>query len=208
MTEDKSVTLQGRDRLTVKLIGEEKITWDKLLKKCKDFLSFYEKDDYKELFPNYNNLIPASDDEIKELNTILIDAIKEKKFSKLSFCIPEFISNEDYSFSYTNNTSKENLIHSHIDISDIYKYIKDDKLSVDYLRRKYVYAYSTMDDRVHSDKKWSFFDCLVFETKLHNLYFVLSDGIWARVEVNFYNRVIDFVQKRLVVVDCPNPENS
>ena len=49
---DRNVTLQGRDHLTVKVIGSEKLTWERLINRCGDFLERYAARDYIELFPS------------------------------------------------------------------------------------------------------------------------------------------------------------
>jgi hypothetical protein len=54
MRGDSTVTLQGRDSLTVKVIGKNKLIWEALIDRCKDFLEAYGRKDYETLFPNSN----------------------------------------------------------------------------------------------------------------------------------------------------------
>lgn len=198
------VTLQGKDRLTIKVLGKDKLTWEKLIDQCKDFLSAYSKEDYKALFPNYKNFTPATEEEAKQLNVALIDALRDKKLDKLQLCIPEFISDDDYSFSYSNKKRQEDLVYSHLDVSQLYEHLDFDKIDAKYLQNKLIYAYSLEEDRVLPYRKWSIYDCLLFEAKIGDACFVLVDGNWARVEDDFYKAIIEFSQKKVMVESCPD----
>jgi uncharacterized protein (TIGR04141 family) len=63
MKDAKNITLQGRDNLTVKIIGKDKLNWDGLVGRCREFLEAYRRKDYEALFPNYKNFRRASEDE-------------------------------------------------------------------------------------------------------------------------------------------------
>ncbi|UWR48924.1 DUF6119 family protein [Phaeobacter inhibens] len=196
------VTLQGKDRLTIKVLGKDKLTWERLIDQCKDFLVAYSKEDYKALFPNYKNFTPATDDETKQLDAALLNALKNKHLDKIQLCIPEFISDDDYSFSYSNKKKQEDLVYSHIDISQLYDHLDVDKMDANYLRNKVIYAYSLEEDRVLPYKKWPIYTCLIFESKIGDTCFILADGKWARVEDEFYRAIIEFSQNKVKVEDC------
>ncbi len=196
------VTLQGKDRLTIKVLGKDKLTWEKLIDQCKEFLVAYSKDDYKALFPNYKNFIPATEEEAEQLDAELIDALKNKQIDKLQLCIPEFISDDDYSFSYSNKKKQEDLVFSHLDIAQLFELLDMDKIDAKYLQNKVIYAYSLEEDRVLPYRKWSIYDCLLFEAKIGDAFFILADGNWARIEADFYNAIIDFSQNKVTVEDC------
>jgi len=70
-------------------------------------------------------------------------------------------------------------------------------LTVKKLYAKNVYAYSADEDRVLENKRWSLYDCLVFEHALRGKYFILSNGQWLRVEAGFYKAIMDFVGNTL-----------
>lgn len=52
------VTLQGRDSLTYKIIGEGKLSWDRLVAECHTFIAMYDSKAYVHLFSNYLNCNP------------------------------------------------------------------------------------------------------------------------------------------------------
>jgi uncharacterized protein (TIGR04141 family) len=111
--------LQARDSLTVKVIGEEKLTWERLIAQCQTFRERFEARDYIELFPNYRNFQPATEAETETLNGLLLEALKAKDYSKIDLCIPEFLSSKEYGFSFSNKTKKENKIFSFLSPSQL-----------------------------------------------------------------------------------------
>lgn len=196
------ITLQGKDRLTIKVLGKEKLTWEKLIDQCKDFLVAYSKKEYKALFPNYKNFAPATEEEVELLDAALIDALRNKHLDKLQLCIPEFISDDDFSFTYSNKKHQENLVYSHLEITQLNNHLDIDKIETKYLQNKVIYAYSLEEDRVLPYRKWSIYDCLLFEAKIGDTCFILADGKWARVDDDFYNAIIEFSQNKVKVEGC------
>jgi uncharacterized protein (TIGR04141 family) len=198
------ITLQGRDRLTFKGLGTEKLSWDKLLNRCQEFLNAYEKDDFKDLFPNYRNFTPATMEQVELLDAKLIDALKAKEFDKLQICIPEFIADDEYSFAYSNKPKQPNDIYSHLDVAQINDHIKTKNLSPKILKNRDIFAYSHAEDKILNYKKWSLYNCLIFEADLNGTPFILSDGQWAAVEKEFFDEIEHFVQNQLTTADCPD----
>jgi len=202
MKGDPKVTLQGRDHLTVKILGNEKLTWDDLIQRCRGFLKAYDSKDYVDLFPNYRNFQPAGETEVDKLDELLIEAIKVRRFNDIQLWIPEFIPNDEYSFTYTDNDKRDNLIRGHLDIIQLEEEVDIDKITVKKLHAKRVYAYSHAEDKILSSKWWSLYHCLIFEQKLGNNYYLLTDGEWKIVDSAFYQSVIDFVKTRVRQEPC------
>ena len=192
----KNTTLQGRDNLTVKVIGEEKLTWERLIAQCQIFRERFEARDYIELFPNYRNFQPATEAETETLNGLLLEALKAKDYSKIDLCIPEFLSSEEYGFSYTNKRQRENRIFSFLSPSQLEEVFKNpDDLTIDSLERRKIFAYSPAEDRVLGYMRWPIIDCLVYEHAIDDDYFVLSSGRWTKVDPEFHQSIVDFMAK-------------
>ena len=202
MKGQKNVTLQGRDTLTVKVIGKDKLSWDKLIAQCKKFLKAYVSTEFTKLFPNYKNFKAATDAEAKALDQELINALKVEDFHKLNLGIPEFLSEEEYSYSYTNHPTKENLIYAFLDPVQLKTCLNLSKVTIEQLQNKKIWAYSPVEDRILSYKKWYVYDCLNFEHKLGDDYFILSDGRWLKVDTEFYKTIEDFTASSLRVEPC------
>ncbi|RYG98059.1 MAG: hypothetical protein EON58_08230 [Alphaproteobacteria bacterium] len=192
----KNTTLQGRDNLTVKVIGEEKLTWDRLIAQCQTFRERFQARDYIELFPNYRNFQPATEAETETLNGLLLETLKSRDYSRIDLCIPEFLSSEEYGFSYTNKRQRENRIFSFLNASQLEEVFKNpDDLTIDSLERRKIFAYSPAEDRVLGYMRWPIFDCLVYEHAIDDDYFVLSSGRWTKVDPEFHQSIVDFMVK-------------
>lgn len=192
-----NVTLQGKNSLTMKLIGKSKLTWPSLISQCRDFRLNYGKKDYIELFPNYRNFRLAEKHEEDLLDQELIRVIKAGEFDKLRLSIPEFISEDDFGFTYSNHPTKENIYYAYLDTKQLAEALAIDKVTIQSLHSKHIYAYSPINDEIQPNKTWSVYDCLVFEHKLHNKYFILNEGRWSEVAAEFYNSIADFIENVL-----------
>ncbi|HEX7855242.1 MAG TPA: DUF6119 family protein [Sphingobium sp.] len=194
----KNTTLQGRDNLTVKVIGEEKLTWERLVAQCQTFLERFEARDYIDLFPNYRNFQPATEAETEKLNVLLLEALKAKDYSKVDLCIPEFLSAEEYSFTFSNKPKMENMVYSFLTpalLEEVFK--KPDALTLDRLENKKIFAFSPAEDRVLGHMRWPIYDCLVYEHAIGDDYFVLSSGRWTKVDPEFHQSIVDFMANRV-----------
>lgn len=204
MKADKNITLQGRDSLTLKVIGDQKLSWTKLIKQCRTFLSEFDKREYVNLFPNFKNFKQASPDDEMECDNALLEVINAKQFGKIQLSIPQFLSDDEYSFSYTNSPKKENNIYAYMEpdhLIDVLK-IGKEKIDIKKLKSKKVYAYSPTEDRVLSYLKWSIYKCIIFEHKIGDRCFLLNAGRWVEVDGDFYKEIVDFVENRLKVEPC------
>lgn len=191
---EKNVTLQGRDNLTIKVIGDEKLTWARLIKRCDDFLTKYKSKDYEKLFPNYRNFRAANDLEIARLDDLLIQALKDRGFEKLQLAVPEFLADDEFSFSYTNYDKKENQIYAYLDLAQLDVHLKLDDVTIKRLDDRRIYAYSAIENRILDHKWWSLYSALIFEAKLGQKYFILNGGQWSQVDPAFYSSIQDFIK--------------
>lgn len=187
------ITLQGRDHLTFKGMGSEKLSWDKLIGQCERFLAAYGKEDFAKLFPNYRNFKPAADDDVALLDAELLKVLQAGEVEQIMLWIPEFLAAEEFSFSYSDHEVTENHIYAHLDPSQLKTVLKLAQLTLKKLHDKRIWAYSHVDERVLSNRWWSLYDCIIFEHKLGKRHFILTDGEWKIVAGDFYKSVIDFV---------------
>jgi uncharacterized protein (TIGR04141 family) len=202
MKGDKNVTLQGRDSLTLKVIGKSKLTWVKLIAQCEKFHAEYDSKDYVKLFPNYRNFRVATDKEAETLDAEIIKTLRAGDLSKISLGIPEFVSEEDYSYAYTNHPARENIIYGFLEPRQLKECFDLPNITISQLQNKKIFAYSPVEDRILSYKKWYVYDCISFEHKLGEAYFVLSDGRWLEVDPEFYATIMHFIGKTLREEPC------
>ena len=206
LPEDSKVTLQGKDNLTLKITGDEKLTWEKLIEYGKTFIERYSGDEYKELFPNYPNMQTIPKERSAELNHKLVEQLSNEEYERIHLAIPEFIADDEFSFSYTNYQKRENKIFSHIDVLHLKQHnvVDFDNLTIDEIEKKYIYAYSHEQDAVLGYKKWKLYHCIIAEVELQGKYFVLSSGIWRKVDDEFYSAVTSFVDDVIQEEELPD----
>ena len=187
------VTLQGRDHLTFKGMGSQKLRWDRLIEHCATFLKAYAKEDFAALFPNYRNFKPATDEDAEQLDAELVRILRAGELDKVMFWVPEFLAAEEYSFSYSDREVKENYVYSHLEPAQLKTAMKIDQVTLKRLQDRQIWAYSHVDERVHSNRWWSVYDCIIFEHKLGGRHFILTEGERKAVAGDFYKSVVDFV---------------
>lgn len=187
------ITLQGRDHLTFKGVGSEKLSWERLIAHCEGFLVAYEKEDFAELFPNYRNFKPVAVDDAEELDAELLKVLQAGELDKIMLWVPEFLAAEEYSLSYSDHDVTDNEVHSHLAPAQLAHVLKLDQITLKTLQNKRIWAYSHVDERVLSHKWWSIYDCIVFEHEREGHHYILTDGEWREVAGDFYQSVIDFV---------------
>jgi uncharacterized protein (TIGR04141 family) len=202
---EENITLQGKDTLAIKVLGKEKLSWDKLIEYSKKFLKKYKEQKYKELFPNYISFQGIPEKKQEELDSQLLENLKKEDFTLVHLAIPEFIQDDEYSFSYTNFKKRDNLTHSYIQIDQL----KDPSifdlknLTLDDLKKTYIYPYSIAEEKILAHKCWSAYDCLVAEYEDKEGYYLLTDGSWKKIDDSFYGEVLSFVKTQVVEKSLP-----
>lgn len=193
MTDD--IFLQGRDKITLQTKGDEDISWENILDYIYKFIKAYSDDKYKTLFPYYANFEQVLDtDTISELDTILLGYIKSKRINKMHLCIPEFRPDDSYSFVYSKCRAKHQVV-SFIDIEDFYKpdrYVfgcSISDLEIDTLKNTNIYAYNHAEDKVLEYDYWKIYDCIIAEIPLKGDVYILSAGIWRKVNSDFITQI-------------------
>lgn len=197
MKGDKSITLQGRDHLTVKVVGENRLTWPMIVVRCREFRDAFNKKDFATLFPNYKNFRDASPTEVKALDNELLRVLQAHDYTRIHLGIPEFILEDGHSFSYSDHSKRDNTIYAYLEVRQLEDQLKLDDVTIEKLKAKRIYAYSHEEDRILSYKKWRLYNCMVFEHQLAEKYFVLSDGRWLEVDGTFYASIMKFANNVL-----------
>jgi uncharacterized protein (TIGR04141 family) len=129
----KNVT--GSTSLKVNL----KISPNKLEKLCRIFLKLYGMDQYKEDFPNIQNVVPIKDpDKVDELDGNLIRAFREKD-NHLMLTIPDIVDYRDFTCCmFSGRAGAPSEIYPDISIEQFYDYLGPEfdltRISIENLR--------------------------------------------------------------------------
>ncbi|MFJ2467669.1 DUF6119 family protein [Pseudomonas sp. NPDC087615] len=202
MKDHKNITLQGRNNLTIKIIGKEKLSWQVLIDYCEEFLVAYASKEYTKLFPNYKHFDEATESDSNTLDEYLVNQLRLKNTSNISLGIPEVLIDSDYGFAYSNNKKSGDKTYAYLEIHQIFEHINAEKITSTKLKSKHIYAYSYEEDQVLGYKKWPLYNCLSFEQALGDKYFVLSDGKWLEVDSDFYSEITNFTKITLHEEAC------
>ena len=189
--ENSNVTLVGKDHLRFKSLKNDKLSWVSLFEFVDKLESFYSSDNYKVNFPNFDNYREVGAEKSSELDCFILNALaEESENSSIHLSIPEFLSDDDFSYIY--KSKNQSLSYAFLDI----KQIKDpfnfppDKLDIEELKKRYIFAYDSEREELIPSKKWRVYDCIVFEVCLYNKMYVLSGGIWREIDNDFYKKII------------------
>ncbi|KMO09455.1 MULTISPECIES: DUF6119 family protein [Bacillus amyloliquefaciens group] len=151
----------------------------------------YNSDSYRENFSWVDNLQIVNDSVLKrELDQKLIDNINVREKNKLHIAPPEIIDwNDIGGFSFTEHGNKIN----DLSIEEYFDYItKFDEFGLEKFKRHSVYTWdNSNDNRV---AKWKLYDCVVFETVYEDEIYVLTVGIWFKINHDFANSVEEYVR--------------
>jgi uncharacterized protein (TIGR04141 family) len=187
--------LQGRDKITLQTKGDEEISWENIIDYIHKFIEAYSQDTYKTLFPSYANFEQIIDGDIlDELDSILLKYIKSKMTVKIHLCVPEFIADDEYGFVYCKHRGDYQMV-SFMEIEDFYKpdrhvFAYDTKdLEIDILKNTPIYAYSYADGKVLEYKSWKVYDCIIAEIPLNDDTYILSAGVWRKVNSDFMTKI-------------------
>ncbi|AME07914.1 TIGR04141 family sporadically distributed protein [Bacillus siamensis] len=151
----------------------------------------YNSDSYRENFSWVDNLQIVNDSVLKrELDQKLIDNINVREENKLHIAPPEIIDwNDIGGFSFTEHGNKIN----DLSIEEYFDYItKFDEFDLEKFKCHSVYTWdNSNDNRV---AKWKLYDCVVFETVYEDEIYVLTVGIWFKINHDFATSVEEYVR--------------
>jgi uncharacterized protein (TIGR04141 family) len=180
--------LSGSDSLTVSIAIEP----SGLGKLCRDVLVAFSEEAYKEHFGWIDNLREVRDRSLlDELNSELISALVAETEPGPYLSVPDAVDWD--SVDGFRIGDKGGLELSDLVISDYLRSlgVRKRTLRVDKLRRENVsLKYSTSDDYM---RKWTLYDCLVWEVTKGERLYALSEGRWFEIESTFVGKVQNFV---------------
>ncbi len=119
---------------------------------------------------------------IDELNRTLIDALRDDG-PRPYLAPPSMLAWANVEFGYTRDRDR----HPDLSIEDYLANIDGAELDIETLRRHDVRVFA-VDSNLEQDH-WSVYSCLVFESKLGDTAFVLSEGQWLEVAANLAEEV-------------------
>lgn len=168
---------------------------DELADLCATLLELYESEDYKETFPDIQNITPIRDPSlIEQLNGRLIEAFREND-DDLDLAVPDLIHYEDGMYAAFGGAGAS-LIYDDVFIGRLYEYLdghgkKLNEIGMEELRH---YALSVTDEHGSVRDRFSIYKSLIFDTELDGVSFHLCEGNWYRVEKDYVARIEAYLE--------------
>jgi uncharacterized protein (TIGR04141 family) len=198
----KNVT--GSTSLKVNL----KISPNKLEKLCRIFLKLYGMDQYKEDFPNIQNVVPIKDpDKVDELDGNLIRAFREKD-NHLMLTIPDIVDYRDFTCCmFSGRAGAPSEIYPDISIEQFYDYLGPEfdltRISIENLRS---FRLILTDTDGNQGDSYPIYRSLLFETVIpgDGSSYHLCEGSYYKVEASYVQRLKDYLDSKCEDSDlCP-----
>jgi len=168
------------------------------------YLVQFKDESYKQNFPWVDHIGEVHDGRLREeLDRSLLSAIQSSDLSDLKawLAVPELIDWEQVGgFRYNPDKSIDPKPDLHL--RDFLATVPNvARITVDRLRERHVYAYDSGDENLV--RRWTVYSCLYGEVDRDQTTYLLSGGIWYRVEKDFVATVDRYVAKLVKISSLP-----
>jgi uncharacterized protein (TIGR04141 family) len=162
-----------------------KLQPSKLIGLCKSILEIYKKEDYKENFPDIQNVVPIKDPQkIAQLNAELLEAFKNDSID-LVMTVPEIVDYQSNDYYKFRGAGKSRSLYEDVYIANYREYLSDNNLTeidIDVFKK---HKLQIVDENGHTRKEASIFRCFLFDCKVKTEHFHLCDRHWYRIEDDY-----------------------
>ncbi len=145
---------------------------------------------YKEKYPGIDYIVPVRDRVlVEQLDLTLINKINEGDFESAWLAPPALIEYENFSgFCYKrrHTRSSSQLTYPDLDLAQCLRDKRMDALEVESAKSTQIFLYGDNDQLLTT---WPLYHCLNGEIQMNDDLFVLSDGEWYQVEMNFCSQI-------------------
>ena len=186
-------SIAGKDALTVSV----KTVVDNLPQICSEAYINYGKDDYKNYFGWIDQILHIRErDLIEKLDSRLVDAINEALNGSVTECLHlafPVIYDPEKTNSIKYKGFRSSVIYPDLDLSEYIEALRDrgiTEYSPKYLKSHTVHEVDG-DGRDCGDK-WKIRDCICIETTFEEQIYVLSGGVWYKIDSDLANVVKGF----------------
>lgn len=168
-------------------------------------LAAYEADDYKEHFAFIDFLRPEKDrGRIAELQELLVEALESQEWTDIHLAAPETLDWEEVDGFRFSNQSKDEENANDPSIRTYLATLQDDELDLAILKHDRMLAIRASDGETMAS--WQIYNCIVFQTEFDGYMYVLSDGEWFRVDLDYRTRIEAEVEALPDFVGLPNAD--
>ena len=174
------------------LRANSSIQSEELTNLCSELVTIYKSEEYKEIFPNIQNIVPVRDPLVlSQLDQILIEAFRSKN-EQLMLGIPDFIDyRESILIRYAGFRSKKKF--NDVYMNDYYDELTNREVLIELMDKSDLknHKLRLLDENGNKRAEYSIFKSLIFDTVLddENKTYYLSEGNWYEVDRDFISRL-------------------
>lgn len=184
-----------------------KIAPEELTARCESLLALYDSEDYKETFPNIQNIVPVRDPvEVRKLNQLVLESVRSRD-GNTTLTIPDIVDYRDNTCCMFQGPSGTSEIYPDISIEAFYKYLGDDfdlnTLTIDQLKS---YRMILTDVGGSPGNSYSVFRSLIFDAEPQGeaVLYHLNEGDWYKAEKSFVERLKAYLDPKCEATElCP-----
>ncbi len=159
---------------------------------CENILEIYNKNDYRESFPDIQNVIPVKDPStVKHLDNKLLEAFESMSID-LVLTIPQVV---DYrgGFNITFSGAGEGLIYEDVYIQYYREYLEENGISGVSIEMLSSHCVIICDEEGNKKDSFSIYKCFLFESILDDFNYHFCEGNWYRIEKSYIEKLKNFL---------------
>lgn len=166
-----------------------KVSANEIIEICEKLLEIYKKDDYKETFPDLQNITPVKDPIlIDKLNEKLLNSFNSKETESLFLTIPDIIDFErSVSFKFSGNGKVNN--YDDVSIEEYYNYLGIGEINDVVVANLKSHKLNVTDENGNIIQSYSIYKSLLFDSEIDGKHFHLCEGEWYQVENDYLEKI-------------------
>lgn len=156
---------------------------------CEQLLEIYHKEEYREHFPNIQNIIPVKDPTvIEKLNEKLVQAFHAEEMD-LVLTIPEIIEYDgSFQFSFS-GAGRDRSTYDDVFILYYRRYLRRKSILQVTIQNFNDHKLNILDEAGCLKKSYSIYKSLVFDCELNDFHYHLCEGEWYQVDKNYISKL-------------------
>jgi uncharacterized protein (TIGR04141 family) len=171
---------------------------------CAKLLELYQSEEYKETFPEIQNIGPVRDPSlIERLNDNLVVAFRERD-DDLNLTVPDLINYEDDVYAAFSGAGAS-LIYDDVFMERYYEYLEGHEVDIDAIGIKELQHHSLLltDEDGSVRDRHSIYKSLIYDTSLDRTSYHLCEGNWYRVERDYVAKIAKYLDPLCVDIALP-----
>lgn len=184
-----------------------KIDPGELAERCERLLALYDSEDYKETFPNIQNIVPVRDPaEVNRLNQLVLESVQSQD-GNTTLTIPDIVDYRDNTCCMFQGPGGASEVYPDISMEAFYDYLGEDfdlnTLTIDQLKS---YRMILTDVEGAPGRTYGVFRSLIFDAEPHGeaVLYHLNEGDWYKAEKSFVERLKTYLDAKCEATDlCP-----